>query len=186
MLWVIGIDEAGRGPLAGPISVGAVAIPIEKNNWKFWQGLKDSKQLSAQQRSLWFQKIKEADILHAVAMVGARIIDKKGIVYAAQIAVTRSIHRLHISSKEAAVLLDWGLSAPDIWEQERFKKGDERIPAIALASIVAKVTRDHHMTRLAKKFPEYHFERHKGYGTRAHYDALARHGSCNIHRRTFL
>jgi len=186
MRWVIGIDEAGRGPLAGPIAVGAVAIPVQKNEWKFWEGLKDSKRLNEKQREYWFEKLWTSDVHSSVSLVGAAVIDRVGITRAAQTATMRSIMRLALTPEQATVQLDRGLSVPSIWQQEQLVKGDERIPVIALASIVAKVTRDRHMIRLAKQFPAYGFERHKGYGTHAHYLALDRHGPCTLHRQTFL
>lgn len=185
MSWIIGIDEAGRGPLAGPIAVGVVAMPVEKNEWRHWIGLKDSKQLSEKQREIWHAKIKISDVLHSVAIVGARVIDRVGITHAASVATLRAIARLGLKPNEAVVFLDWGLMIPDIWQQKQFVKGDENIPAIALASIVAKVTRDRYMCQVAKKFPRYGFEQHKGYGTRAHYDAITLHGTCPLHRLSF-
>jgi ribonuclease HII len=186
MRWVIGIDEAGRGPLAGPISVGAVAIPIEQNKWSLWKELKDSKKLSEKQREIWFEKIKTSDVLNSVAMVRASTIDRVGIVRSAVMATKRCIQSLSMDPNDTKVFLDWGLSAPDEWTQEQFVKGDERFPAIALASIVAKVSRDRHLCALARQFPEYDFDKHKGYGTKAHYDAIRQHGACSVHRHTFL
>lgn len=186
MEWVIGIDEVGRGPLAGPIAVGAVALPVAQNDWKFWEGLRDSKQLSEKQREAWYLKLKEAGTRYSVSMVGAEVIDESGLTQAAALAARRSIGRLDLKSIEANVLLDWGLSAPPEWQQEKFVKGDERFPVIALASIAAKVTRDRYMCLMAEKFPGYGFEKHKGYGTSAHYSVIALNGVCSLHRRTFL
>lgn len=190
MRWVIGVDEAGRGPLAGPIAVGAVAIRMERNEWKYWNGLKDSKQLSEKAREEWLVRIKrtpDREIRYACSMASARIIDREGIVRAAKQATARAIKRLGLSPKDTAVLLDRGLSAPDAWEQEQYTKGDERIPVIALASVVAKVTRDRVMVRLGKKHPEYGFEVHKGYGTAAHQKAIRTHGPIlGVHRTLFI
>ena len=186
MQWVIGIDEAGRGPLAGPMSIGAVALPLNENDWKFWQGLKDSKKLSEKKREEWFAHIHAKQIKYAVTLVSAAVIDEVGLTRAAQQGTHDSISRLGIGSKNTHVLLDWGLSVSVEWKQTQYVKGDENIPVIALASIVAKVTRDHHMLGLAKDFPAYGFEKHKGYGTRDHYEALKEHGLCTEHRRSFL
>ncbi len=186
MQWIIGVDEAGRGPLAGPVSVGAVALPVHLNEWNVWNGLKDSKQLSEKKRDEWFLRIATEGVRHSVALVSAPVIDRAGIVSAVKSAAVQAVDMLHLSPQEAKVLLDKNICLPDVWEQEEFIKGDERIPAIALASIVAKVTRDRYMRALAETFPQYGFERHKGYGTKAHYAALKKYGLSSAHRRTFL
>lgn len=186
MKWIIGVDEAGRGPIAGPISVGVCAIPLKDNVWEKWEGLKDSKKLSEKKREEWYGRIKDdTQILYACAMVSAHIIDEKGIVYAARLAAKRAIGKLGFSPKEARVVLDKNLSVPNFWQQEEFVKGDERIPVIALASIVAKVTRDRYMKKIAKQYPEYGFEIHKGYGTVAHYNVIKKHELSEYHRKTF-
>ena len=186
MRWVIGIDEAGRGPLAGPISIGAVAMPLEQNDWKFWKVLKDSKQLREREREEWFARMREENIIHAVSLISASVIDETGLTRAATRGCTEVLKQLELEPAEVHILLDWGLFIPRTWKQDRFVKGDERIPAIALASIVAKVTRDRHMVKAHERFPEYGFAQHKGYGTALHYKALAKHGPCTIHRRSFL
>lgn len=187
--FIIGIDEAGRGPLAGPVAVGAVCLkPAARLNLA---GLKDSKQLAASQREKWFAKIlawqKEGVLDFRVALVGAKLIDEAGIVPAIKLGIARCLKRLQIMPAECQVLLDGGLKAPAIYlVQKTIIKGDESESAIALASIAAKVRRDRHLTRLAKLYPAYGFEVHKGYGTKAHYQALAKHGPSKIHRQTFL
>ena len=186
MQWIIGVDEAGRGPLAGPVSVGAVALPVHLNEWSAWGGLKDSKQLSEKKREEWFLRISTGGVRHSVALVSAQVIDAAGIVSAVKNAAAQAVDMLHLSPQEAKVLLDKNIRLPEVWEQEEFIKGDERIPAIALASIVAKVTRDRYMCTLAEALPQYGFERHKGYGTKAHYVALREHGLSSAHRKTFL
>ncbi len=186
MHWVIGIDEVGRGPLAGPIAVGAVAILLSENEWSCWEGLKDSKKLSEKRREAWYALMDERKINRAVSMVSAATIDKVGIAHAAKSAAAHAIARLNLTPNIARVLLDHGLKVPAEWEQEQFVKGDERFPAIALASIFAKVTRDRYMVSLAEKFPAYGFDQHKGYGTAHHYAALKKHGPTPLHRRTFL
>lgn len=186
MRYVIGIDEAGRGPLAGPVSVGAIRIPARLNSWKRFRNLRDSKHLSEKQRESWFASIRsDGRIRHARAMVGARTIDRIGIVRAGNLAVARALRRLK-PARQTMVLLDAGLRAPRRFEkQESIIHGDETIPVIALASVVSKVVRDRALCRLAKRYPHYRFEVHKGYGTKAHYRALAKHGLSLIHRRTF-
>lgn len=192
--YVIGVDEAGRGALAGPVCVGAVLFP-EDFNWQ--EGfalvtkrgqprLRDSKQLSAQQRDILFEYITQHGRLkHAAGLVAADVIDSIGIVNAAREATIIAIKKLGVSPERVKVLLDAGLAAPQAWEQESFVRGDENIPAIAFASIIAKVTRDRFMEQLAEA-ETYGFAEHKGYGTRAHIRAIQRNGILSIHRMSFL
>lgn len=186
--WIIGIDEVGRGPLAGPVALGAVAMPVELHEWSNWEGLKDSKKLSEKRREEWYGTASGDERLKwAVAATGARIIDTKGIVFAIRDAARRAIEKLGISPDEASVLLDKGIQLPLEWQQEQFVKGDEHYPAIALASIMAKVTRDRYMVGLATQYPVYGFESHKGYGTAVHIAAIRAHGQVpHIHRASFL
>lgn len=192
--YVIGVDEAGRGALAGPVCVGAVLFPEDFN----WQEafalvtrrgeprLRDSKQLSAQQRDILFEYITEHGRLkHAAGLVAADVIDSMGIVNAAREATVIAIKQLGVSPERVKVLLDAGLSAPHAWEQESFVRGDENIPAIAFASIIAKVTRDRYMEGLSEA-ETYGFAEHKGYGTKAHIQAIQKNGTLGIHRLTFL
>ncbi len=184
--YLIGIDEAGRGPLAGPVAVGVVVTRISKKRAK----MKDSKQLTETQREAWFTKIKEAkktgELDFAVSLVSHQVIDKKGISVAIKIGIERCLIKLKVQPSECKVLLDGSLKAPEEFlNQKTIIRGDESEPIIALASIVAKVTRDRHMVRIAKKYPNYGFEIHKGYGTIAHRRAIVTHGLSLIHRRTF-
>ncbi len=217
---VIGIDEAGRGPLAGPIAVGAVAVSVYSSAQKikfrkflipkifatrkfcaptpgiskiyFLRGIKDSKKLSAKQRDEWW-KILCGNFECRAAMVGPEIIDRIGINKATRLAVSRVLRKFTPRNRVSRrmrrgnflVLLDGGMSAPKHYEQKTIIKGDEKIPLISAASIIAKTTRDAKMLRLHKKFPRYHFDRHKGYGTKFHYKMLKRHGLSSIHRRSF-
>jgi ribonuclease HII len=149
--------------------------------------LRDSKQLSAQQREILYEHIVSHGALrHAAALVSADTIDAIGIANAAREAAAKALDQLGVSPGKANVLLDAGLSVSGAWEQESFVKGDERIPAIALASIVAKVSRDRHMDELSLEHVHYGFDQHKGYGTRAHYQAIHTHGMSTLHRRTFV
>jgi len=192
--YIIGIDEAGRGALAGPVCVGAVLYPEDFD----WQAafsivtrrgmvvLKDSKQLSSQQRELLYEFIvQNGRLRHAFALVDARAIDTIGIVNAGHEAAAIALSRLGVSPERAEVLLDAGLRAPSVWTQRSIIRGDETVPAIALASIVAKVTRDRLMEEVAQLYSAYRFEEHKGYGTLAHRQAIARKGLCDLHRTTF-
>ncbi len=194
MRYVIGIDEAGRGALAGPVCVGAVLMP-EDLDWREAYALvtrrgapvlRDSKKLSAQQRDMLYAYIAaHGRLRHASALVEARVIDSIGIVNAAYEAAARAIADLGITPSRVEVLLDAGLRVPSRWEQRSFVRGDESIPAIALASIVAKVTRDRHMEELAGDYALYGFPAHKGYGTLAHRKEIRRHGLSDLHRATF-
>lgn len=195
MRYFVGIDEAGRGALAGPVSVGAVLYP-EDFDWREAFSLvtkrgevklKDSKKLSSQQRDILYEYITEhADLKQAAAMVSNEVIDRIGIVPAANQAVASAIAALGLGQSAVTVLLDAGLRAPSDWSQESHVRGDENIPAISFASIIAKVSRDRYMDGLAQSLGKYGFEKHKGYGTSAHYMAIQSHGISTVHRRTFL
>ena len=191
--YTVGIDEVGRGPIAGPVAVGAVLLQpqIQNSKFKILKGVKDSKQLSEKQREEWFTQIqewyKEGILDYRVTFVSPRIIDSIGIVPALHRALVGSLNGLEVEPEKTHVLLDGGLKAPDVWQnQETIIRGDASEPVIALASIVAKVLRDRKMVQYAKKYPEYGFEKHKGYGTRAHYVALKHYGVCPLHRLTFV
>jgi len=186
---IIGIDEAGRGPLAGPVAVGAVMF--SKNEKFNFTGLADSKKLTPLHREVWFKKIKvwhkEGKLQFAVALVSNTVIDKKGIVPAINLGIERCLKKLNVNPKHTHVFLDGGLKAPAYFtNQETIIKGDEKIPAISLASITAKVTRDKRMVTVSKIYPHYGFETHKGYGTKIHADAISKHGISKIHRKSFL
>lgn len=190
---VIGIDEVGRGPLAGHVAVGAVFIYKEhyKRVVKLFPVIKDSKKLTAKLRNEWSKKIFEAEALGylfcAVSFVSPSVIDKKGLSHAIRTALEKALDAIKHDVSDVKVLLDGGLRAPSHYlHQETIIKGDEKELSIALASIVAKVARDKKMVALAKKFPEYGFEKHKGYGTRAHYEAIKKHGITPHHRKSFL
>lgn len=188
--YYIGVDEVGRGPVAGVVTVCAVAVPKGKN--KAWlRGIKDSKKLTKQQREEWFEKTIEKrnnrTIYFAVSSVGVRYIDVSGITKALRIAVGRSLNKLRIKPRECHVFLDGLLYAPSKFKnQKTIVKGDEKKSIIALASIIAKVYRDRKMVRLSKLYPHYGFDVHKGYGTTAHYKSIKKYGICEIHRKSFL
>lgn len=189
---MLGVDEAGRGPLAGPIAVAVVSTKHDIRAVKrLFKGIRDSKKFSEKQREEWFTKLrrlrKEGVLDYTVAFSGAETIDKYGIASATKRALTRAIKRIAVKPKESKILLDGTLYAPKKYtNQETIIRGDDRIPIIAAASIVAKVLRDRKMKRLSKKFPNYSFEIHKGYGTRVHYNRLKKHGLSPIHRRSFI
>ncbi len=191
--FLIGIDEAGRGPLAGPLAVGAFAVTHRRVLKKF-KGVKDSKQLTPEQREEWFLRIKESakmgEIYYAVSFAQPATIDEKGLTYSVYTALNRSLRKLeaqHTACKKAKILLDGLLHASDRYpDQTTIIGGDASEPVIALASICAKVIRDRRMRRFAKEFPGYGFEIHKGYGTKAHYKAIKKLGITPLHRKRFL
>lgn len=199
--FIIGVDEAGRGPLAGPLAVAAVAatakipdfkfliskkIPSPKfQKQKFLRNIKDSKKLSAKQREKWRKIICENFECHA-AMVGPEIIDRLGINEATRLAASRVLRKFKIRQHSILmVLLDGGMSAPKHYNQKTIIKGDEKNPLISAASIIAKTARDSKMLRFHKKFPQYCFDQHKGYGTKLHYKILKKHSLSLIHRCSF-
>jgi len=194
--FLIGIDEAGRGPLAGPVAVGAVVVMLRSNlgRKRFDLGfgaLRDSKQLSPARRETWFKWLKQArrkkKLNFAVSLVGEKIIDRRGIVPAIKIGIRRVLNKLNLSPTTCHILLDGGLCAPVKYKNQRtIIRGDRTVPIIMLASIAAKVRRDHRMIKLAKLYPHYDFEIHKGYGTKRHYGALRHYGLSPLHRRSFL
>lgn len=198
MRYIVGIDEAGRGPLAGPVAVGAVKIldyispRLRRTSRNFFKSIKDSKKLSPGDRELWFNlalEAKKAGALDfAVSLVSEKVIDKRGIVFAIRLGIKRCFDKLRITDEEESqIFLDGSLKAPDKFtHQLTVIRGDEKIPVISLASIVAKVVRDRRMVRLSKKFPEFYFHLHKGYGTLMHRQALRKYGMTEIHRRSFL
>lgn len=191
MKYVVGIDEVGRGPLAGPVCVAAVVIEkrFYKSTLKKFKGLKDSKKTSEKLRGECLKKIDGLPklILYSVSLVGNSAIDKKGITRAIEVALARSIYKLSIQPMKCAVLLDGSLKAPkEFKNQKTIIRGDEKEKIIALASIIAKVHRDTYMKRQAKIFPLYGFEKHKGYGTKEHIKKIKKYGLSDIHRRSFL
>ncbi len=196
MQWYIGVDEAGRGALAGPVCVGAVLYP-EDFDWREVFALitkrgspklRDSKQLSAQHREILYESITaHGRLRHAYAFVEAEVIDAIGISNAAREAAAVAVNRLGIGAERVKVLLDAGLSVSSEWHQESFVRGDETIPAISFASIIAKVTRDTHMEDLAETHAGYGFDAHKGYGTAVHRLAIRQRGALPlIHRKSFI
>src|SRR3989344_336500 len=196
-IFIVGIDEAGRGPLAGPVCVGAVGVKIttDKNlEAKLpsalgrlaskLRGIKDSKKLSAKKREMWFKVLRENPEFecHHV-FVSNEAIDNFGIRKAVLYGVEKFLEKF--SRQPDLVLLDGSLYAPEKYNQETIIKGDEKIPLIAAGSIVAKVSRDRVMMNMHQKYPEYCFNEHKGYGTNKHFEKIIKHGFCDIHRKTF-
>jgi ribonuclease HII len=202
MKWVVGIDEVGRGALAGPVTVAAAMLAIDARGRVVhapFRTLKDSKKLSAAQRESWAKELAgNAGVRFAVARVYPRGIERLNISAAANRAAKNAYARLlkdHKLAPSAQVYLDGGLFLGNKVHQQALArtisvktviKADEKFPAVAAASILAKVSRDGFMRRLAKRHPGYGFEVHKGYGTAAHLRAIKKSGPCEAHRLTFL
>ncbi|MEK7662444.1 MAG: ribonuclease HII [Patescibacteria group bacterium] len=190
--YITGIDEAGRGPIAGPVAVGVVIMKLTTYNQRqiIFRGIRDSKQLTEKKREWWFGKIKklkkEKILDFRVSLVSEKTIDEKGIVFAIRKGIYSSLLSLKVG-KDAQILLDGSLKAPARYKyQKTIIRGDEKKPVISAASIMAKVVRDRHMKKIAEKHPDYAFEKHKGYGTKEHYRRIKKHGLSKIHRRSFL
>ena len=189
--YIIGIDEVGRGPIAGPVTVSAVLLIDKKKSEKLFDGIRDSKKLSEKKREEWFEKLSEAKtegiIDYKIASVTPENIDSFGIAPSIQSSIDRCLSRFDVDSKDCLVLLDGGLKAPKAYEnQESIVRGDDSVAVISAASIIAKVTRDRRMRVYAKKYTNYVFEKNKGYGTKEHFRAILKHGMCPIHRRSFI
>ena len=190
---IIGVDEVGRGPLAGPVSVCSVIMSKEtytkmKRSRKF-QGLHNSKALSEKQREEWSQKIhqwkREGLLNFSYASLPAKQIDKKGIAVAIRACLSRTLKNLKVKTSDQ-ILLDGSLFAPQQFvNQKTIIKGDEKESIISLASIVAKVRRDNFIKKISSKYPEYGLEQHKGYGTLHHRKAIKKHGMSELHRKSF-
>ena len=178
--YIAGIDEAGRGPLAGPVVAGAVILPKGKRILY----VNDSKKLSEKKRDELFDVIKEEALSYGIGIVSPERIDEINILQATYEAMRTAIHKLSVTPD---ILLNDAVTIPmvDI-KQVPIIKGDAKSQSIAAASIVAKVTRDHLMEEYDKLYPEYGFAKHKGYGTAAHIKAIKEYGPCPIHRRTFI
>ena len=187
--FVVGIDEVGRGPLAGPVYVGAVLVP-RNFDWRLVRGIRDSKKLTPKKREEWYGKLhglrKTGKLDFATASSPPEMIDRRGIVPSISRALRKCLLLLNANPKKCEILLDGGLHAPEVFlMQKTIIRGDDTEPIISMASIVAKVERDSLMRRLAGRFPEYGFESHKGYGTAAHQLSIKKHGLCKLHRKTF-
>ena len=177
---ICGVDEAGRGPLAGPVCAAAVILPANIEI----PGLNDSKKLTDKKRRELFPIIKEKAIAYSIAFASHTEIDEINILQATYLAMERAINGLSVNPRMALIdgnrAKDFGLPVQTVVH------GDSLSASIAAASILAKVTRDDYMEQMAEQYPEYGFEIHKAYGTKAHYEALRTHGACPIHRMSFL
>lgn len=177
--YVCGIDEAGRGPLAGPVSVCAIVMPYDE----MIDGVNDSKKVSAKKRDKLFEEIKARAISYKCVMLDNNVIDEINILEATKKAMREAV--MSLSVEPDVVLIDAvKLALP--YETRSIVKGDATSYAIACASIIAKVERDKLMDKYDKEYPEYGFSKHKGYGTKAHIDAIKTFGATPIHRKTFI
>lgn len=177
---ICGIDEAGRGPLAGPVAAAAVILP---ENCVI-DGLNDSKKLTEKKREALYDVICREAIAYAVSMVDHRLIDEINILEATYKAMQQAVEALPVKAEFA--LVDGNRSKGLAIPFTCVVGGDAISPSIAAASVLAKVTRDRYMLEMDEKYPVYGFAKHKGYGSKAHYAALLEHGACPIHRQTFL
>lgn len=189
MDWLVGIDEAGRGPLAGPVSVGVVAVPVGFD-WCLLSKVGDSKKVPVISREEVYRQanlLKKQDLIKfKVVQISSNIIDKKGITTAIKLAIEKGLNDLCIEDNKCEVRLDGSLKAPPNYlQQVTIIKGDASEPVIGLASILAKVTRDRHMLKMNLKYPEYGFDQHKGYGTKKHRENIKKYGLSVIHRQSF-
>lgn len=174
-----GVDEAGRGPLAGPVVAAAVVLPDDC----IIEGLDDSKKLSHSKRKKIFEDVKRVAISYAIGIVEPEEIDKTNILQASLLAMEISVKLL--TTKPDYLLIDGNQRTSLLLVQETIVKGDSKSCSIAAASIIAKVTRDSIMEDYHLKYPDYNFKGHKGYPTKEHYEAIKQHGPCPIHRKTF-
>ena len=174
------VDEAGRGPLAGPVCAAAVILPCGLEI----EGLNDSKKLSEKKRDKLFESICSEAVSYGIAFASVEEIEEINILNAAMLAMNRAIEKLSV--KPALALVDGNRNSAIKMPSRCVVKGDAKCADIAAASILAKVTRDRYMLEMAEKYPAYHFEKHKGYGTKLHYEALREYGPCEIHRPSFL
>lgn len=179
---IAGVDEAGRGPLAGPVVAAAVVLPEDFNVL----GIDDSKKLSEKRREELFDKIREGAVTWGIGIADHKTIDEINILQATKLAMRRALEEAGRKAEIDYIIFD-AVEIDEIKKpQQSVIKGDSRVLAIAAASILAKVTRDRMMKEMALRYPGYSFEKNKGYGTKAHYERIEKYGMCPIHRRSFL
>lgn len=175
-----GVDEAGRGPLVGPVVAAAVILPPDLE----LEGINDSKKLSERKREALFDVIKEKALAYGIGMADHQEIDQMNILQATFLAMRRAVENM--GQNPDLVLVDGNQDPKLGLETRTVIKGDATSASIAAASILAKVTRDRMLIEMDKEYPQYHFAKHKGYGTKDHYEQLMTHGLCPYHRKTFL
>ncbi|MDD5639785.1 MAG: ribonuclease HII [Candidatus Pacebacteria bacterium] len=183
---VAGIDEAGRGPLAGPVVASAVLITDWNFNKELLLNIKDSKKLSEKKREYLFEIILATEqIKWGIGIINEKKIDEVNIFQATKLAMIEAIENLKIKKCPDFLIIDGNSTINFKTKQKAIVKADDKVFSCSTASIIAKVTRDRIMCEYAKKYPEYQFEKHKGYGTKIHIEAIKKFGPCNIHRKTF-
>ena len=178
--FIAGVDEAGRGPLAGPVCAAAVILP----KGLIIEGVDDSKKLTEKKRGLLFEEIKEKAIAYSVQFVFSEVIDNINIRQATHKAMADAVASLDISPEH--ILIDGNDNIPFDFPYTYIVKGDAKSQTIAAASILAKVSRDRFMVELDEKYPQYGFAKHKGYGTKAHMEAIQKFGVSEVHRKSFM
>ena len=181
--YIIGVDEVGRGPLAGPVVCAAVVMPLDNNDLVV--GVDDSKKVSIKKRETLSEEIKNRAIAYTMVEVSEKIIDEINILEATKLGMKQAIERLNIPTEKAVVLTDGNMTLDIALPQHSVIHGDALSYSIGAASIIAKVHRDAMMDEYAKMYPQYAFEKNKGYGTAAHIQGIKEYGLCPIHRRTF-
>lgn len=194
MKFVVGVDEVGRGPLAGPVTIGVVVCEEKiyknlKKNKKLPPLGRDSKKLKEKDRDRYVEVLwelqKQGKISFSINHISNNIIDSKGISFAIKKGIKDAFKKLKLKIKSSEVRLDGGLKAPEGFKQKTIIKGDEKEKIIAWASILAKVSRDELITKMALKYPDYGLEVHKGYGTAKHIEAIQKYGISKVHRLSF-
>lgn len=183
---ICGLDEVGRGPLAGPVVAAGVIIDVElMNDQGRFKGINDSKKLSAGRREKWYKILTECEkISWGIGIISEKIIDKINILEATKLAMTQALKKIKVMPDFILIDGNFTLDIPDL-NQKAIPKGDAKVISIAAASIIAKVTRDRMMREFHEKYPEYGFDKHKGYGTAMHCEMIRKFGPCAIHRRSF-
>ena len=177
---ICGVDEAGRGPLAGPVCAAAVILPSDT----VVDGVNDSKKLTEKKREALFDVIKETAVSYCIAYASVEEIESINILNATMLAMKRAVEGLDVKADYA--MIDGNKMPPLDIDGETIVKGDAKSMSIACASILAKVSRDRLLYEYAKEYPQYHFDKHKGYGTAAHREAIIKYGPCPYHRMSFL
>ncbi len=177
---ICGVDEAGRGPLAGPVCAAAVILPVGV----VIPGLDDSKKLTEKKREALYDVIKETAVSYGIAFASENEIDEMNILNATFLAMKRAVEKLGV--KPDLALIDGNQKPHTGINEVTVIKGDGKSMSIAAASVLTKVTRDRYMLELDKKYPQYEFKKHKGYGTKLHYEKILEYGISDVHRKTFL
>lgn len=181
---IVGVDEVGRGCLAGPVVAGAVILPDKFRRRKAWL-LKDSKLLTREQRQVADQGIRGVALAIGIGWAGADVIDQYGLTYAVRLAMKQALEQIAVEYQQIIIDGNYNFLSHDA-RAVTLIKADNKVPAVSAASIVAKVARDNYMTEIGADYPHYGFERNVGYGTPFHLERLKTHGVSQLHRRSFL